>query len=71
MPDDLYRAIGRIEEAVKNVQKDTSEIRTQLENHNNRLSAIEGFKIQVLTIAGLVGAGVSMVWDLIKTKFGA
>jgi tRNA A22 N-methylase len=71
MPDDLYRAIGRIEEAIKNVQKDTSEIKVTLEKHNKRLSAVEGFKIQILTIAGLIGGAVSILWDAIKTKLGA
>lgn len=71
MSDEIFRALGRIEGAIEAIKGDTVEIKNTLEGHGNRLNAVEGFKIQVLTIAGLVGAGVSFIWDIVKNKLGA
>ena len=71
MSDEIFRAIGRLESSLKSIKEDTNDINGELKNHSQRISAIEGFKVQVLTIAGLVGAGMSLVWDIVRSKFGA
>lgn len=71
MSDEIFRALGRIEGAIEAIKGDTVEIKNTLEGHGKRISAVESFKLQVLTIAGLVGAGVSFIWDIVKNKFGA
>lgn len=71
MSDEIFRALGRIEGAIDAIKNDTTEIKTVIESHGKRISAIEGFKLQVLTIAGIVGAGVSFVWDVVRNKIGA
>jgi hypothetical protein len=71
MSDEIHRALGRIEGAIDAIRGDTSEIKQTLDNHSKRLNSVEGFKIQILTIAGLVGAGMAFVWDIVKNKLGA
>jgi len=71
MSDEIFRALGRIEGTLKAVQDDTNEIKGHIKEHNHRIGSLEGFKIQVLAIAGLVGTATSLLWDLIKQKFGA
>lgn len=71
MSDEIFRALGRIEGAIEAIKGDTSEIKNTIDSHNKRISAVEGFKVQVLTIAALVGAGMSFLWDIVKSKLGA
>lgn len=35
----------------------------------NRLSALETLKTKVLAVAGVVGLGCSMAWDVLKNRF--
>lgn len=70
MSDEINRALGRIEGAMEAIKQDTSEIKVTLDQHNQRIGAIESFKVQILTIAGFVGAGVSVAWDAVKAKMG-
>jgi len=35
----------------------------------NRLGALETLKTKVLAVAGVVGLGCSMAWDVLKNRF--
>ena len=35
----------------------------------NRLGALETLKTKVLAVAGVVGLGCSMAWDVVKNRF--
>ena len=35
----------------------------------NRVTALEHLRTKLLVLAGLVGAGISLAWDFVKTRF--
>lgn len=70
MSDEIYRILGRIEGKQDAMQSDITEIKTSVDKHNNRILSLEGFKLQIMAFAGFLAAGVTVVWELIKTIVG-
>lgn len=71
MSDEIFRALGRIEGTIEAIKGDTAAIKKTISNHDDRISSMEGFKIQLVTIATLVGAGAGFIWDIVKHKTGS
>lgn len=67
----IERALGRIEGKLDAIATEQQELKEKHLSHNIRISSIEGFKIQVITISGFVAAGISGLWQLVKVKIGA
>jgi uncharacterized membrane protein len=73
--DELSRAIGRIEEGVKNLNEKFDGLpcanqETKLEDHEKRLSSVEGKMTIISAISGFIGSILFAVvsWILTKVK---
>lgn len=82
MSDEIFRALGRIEGAIEAIKGDNRELKSDIkefkkainenfEVYNKRLNSVEWFKLQALTVAGVVAGAVTFIWDIVKNKFGA
>ena len=60
--------LARIEERTDTA---VSMLRESLEGQEalaGRVSSLEGLRGQVVVVAGMIGAGISLAWDFIKTR---
>ena len=68
--EDVDRRLIRIEERQVTLYK---MIETALSNFcdlANRVTALEHLRTRLLVVAGFIGAGMSLAWDFIKSRFG-
>ena len=68
--EDVDRRLIRIEERQVTLYK---MIETSLSNFGdlaNRVTALEHLRTRLLVVAGFIGAGMSLAWDFIKSRFG-
>jgi len=68
--EDVDRRLIRIEERQVTLYK---MIETSLSNFGdlaNRVTALEHLRTRLLVVAGFIGAGMSLAWDFVKSRFG-
>ena len=68
--EDVDRRLVRIEERQVTLYR---MIETSLSNFGdlaNRVTALEHLRTRLLVVAGFIGAGMSLAWDFIKSRFG-
>ena len=68
--EDVDRRLIRIEERQVTLYK---MIETSLSNFGdlaNRVTALEHLRTRLLVVAGFIGAGTSLAWDFVKSRFG-
>ena len=68
--EDVDRRLIRIEERQVTLYK---MIETALSNFGdlaNRVTALEHLRTRLLVVAGFIGAGMSLAWDFVKSRFG-
>ena len=68
--EDVDRRLVRIEERQVTLYR---MIETSLSNFGdlaNRVTSLEHLRTRLLVVAGFIGAGMSLAWDFIKSRFG-
>lgn len=68
--EDVDRRLIRIEERQVTLYR---MIETSLANFGdlaNRVTGLEHLRTKLLVVAGFIGAGMSLAWDFIKSRFG-
>lgn len=67
--EDVDRRLIRIEERQVTLYR---MIETSLANFGdlvNRVTALEHLRTKILVVAGFIGAGMSLAWDFIRSRF--
>ena len=62
--------LARIEERLATL---SGMVETSLANFGdlaNRVTGLEHLRTKLLVVAGFIGAGMSLAWDFIKSRFG-
>jgi hypothetical protein len=68
--EDVDRRLIRIEERQVTLYR---MIETSLSNFGdlaNRVTSLEHLRTKLLVVAGFIGAGMSLAWDFLKSRFG-
>ena len=68
--EDVDRRLVRIEERQVTLYR---MIETSLSNFGdlaNRVTSLEHLRTRLLVVAGFIGAGMSLAWDFVKSRFG-
>ncbi len=62
--------LARIEERLATLSGMVEKSLSSFGDLANRVTALEHLRTRLLVVAGFIGAGMSLAWDFIKSRFG-
>ena len=68
--EDVDRRLIRIEERQVTLYKMIETSLSSFGDLANRVTALEHLRTRLLVVAGFIGAGMSLAWDFVKSRFG-
>jgi hypothetical protein len=66
MSDDIQRTLGRIESKLDAVIKDRDEDKNRLDNHGNRIGALERWQARVVGAVAIVAFGLGLAVKVLR-----
>ncbi len=71
MNDNIERAIGHMQGTLESIKQSQDRVEAKLDKHEKRITAIEGFKNQMIAWGSGEGAAVSALWSVLNFKIGS
>jgi len=68
--EDVDRRLIRIEERQVTLYKMIENALSNFGDLANRVSALEHLRSRLVAVCAFIGAGMSLAWDFIKSRFG-
>ena len=62
--------LARIEERINTLSSMVEKSLMSFGDLANRVTSLEHLRTRLLVVAGFIGAGMSLAWDFIKSRFG-
>ena len=68
--EDVDRRLVRIEERQVTLYRMIETSLSSFGDLANRVTSLEHLRTRLLVVAGFIGAGMSLAWDFVKSRFG-